>query len=366
MVSKTNRCLGIDIGSQNIRIARVSQDQAGYQIESLDESPLNFTPDNTDEAARPKTIAIQINDMLSRAKIRTRKAVFCIPGQSVFFRRIKLPKTTPDRLERIIKFEARQQIPFPLEKTTLTWQVFDQPDVNEVDVLLCAVKTDYLKAFKKLVFLTGLRPQAISASPLALYNFCQPCLMRMDPQNKKFYAYVNIGASCTEIAIPKPGPVQIIGFTRSVPLGGNGMDQAVKTILRLGDILRARLIRENDAVILSDEFYRAAGDLESINLNASRAATALADSIISELRRSLDFSISQPDGVGVDDIILTGGLSGQKYLAGYITEKLGISVTIVEPDYILQVKEKNLAPFAIATGLALQGLGCAPITIDFL
>jgi hypothetical protein len=105
-------------------------------------------------------------------------------------------------------------------------------------------------------------------------------------------------------------------------------------------------------------------------MEASAAVTGVADRMISELRRSLDFYISQPDGVAVDSIVLSGGLARMKYLASYIEEKLGVPVELAEaknpqlrmPD----APPDPFCPFASSVGLAAQGLGYAQNTIDFL
>src|SRR5258706_6505027 len=109
--------------------------------------------------------------MVKKAGIRTRNAVFWVRVQSVFVRRRKLPKASQQRMGQMIRFEARQQIPFPLDQTILQYQVFEEPGEAEADVLLVAVKRDYINHFMRMINRTGLRPLAVSVSSLALYNF---------------------------------------------------------------------------------------------------------------------------------------------------------------------------------------------------
>ena len=172
----------------------------------------------------------------------------------------------------------------------MEYQVFEEGDSNEVNVLLVAIKRDYITNFMKLVRRTGLRPVAISVSSLALYNFnelnnssrdltgqlakekaakakarlkeeaknkkgkkkneavpggeARPMPKRMCWRiwaSKKFKAYVNLGASLMDLAIPKPGVARMIGFTRSVPLAGNEMDRAIRDKLALSDLAQALL-----------------------------------------------------------------------------------------------------------------------------
>lgn len=425
-------CLGVDIGSHSIRVAQIEMGKAGPRVVSLLEEPLKTDPNPAlTESQRHQLIARQLQDMLKKGKVRTRNAVFCIPGQSVFVKRPpKLPKTTEERLDRIIRFEARQQIPFPLDKTIMEYQVFEEGDATEVSVLLAAIKRDFIMNFMKLIRRTGLNVLAISVSSLALYNFHELNSSSRDlllaaagkaakkeekPKDKKaapapkgglfglgkkkgapvadqaeaaaklamaddeapmdemgfeeMRAYVNLGAALMDLAIPKPGSARMIGFTRSVPLAGNEMDRAIRDKLGLEAIEQARAIKESETAILSTEF-EVEGDAEAINMDASEAATAVADRIIGELRRSLDYYISQPDGVAVDTLVISGGLARLPYLRSYIEEKMGLPVELAEPTHN-QIRMPDavpdpFCPFVVAMGLALQGIGLAQNTINFL
>jgi hypothetical protein len=186
---------------------------------------------------------------------------------------------------------------------------------------------------------------------------------------EEIQAYVNLGASLMDLAIPKPGAQRMIGFTRSVPLAGNEMDRAIRDRLSVESMDEARQIKETDAVVLATD-HEIDGDPDKTNMEASEAATTIADRIIAELRRSLEYYISQPDGVAVDSIVLSGGLSRMRFLTSYISEKMGVPVSVSEPK-AERIRLPDSAPdpiesFALAVGLALQGIGAAQNSINFL
>lgn len=426
MAVAIRNCLGVDIGTHSIRVAQMEMGKGGPRVVALLEERIK-TEAGHSEAQRNQAIAKQLQDLLKRGRVGTKNAVFCVPGQSVFVRRIKLPKTTEERMARIIRFEARQQIPFPLDKTIMEYQIFEEGDSSEVNVLLVAIKRDFILNFMKMVRRTGLKALAISVSSLALYNFnelngstrdllakpdkAKPAakekgakepkaakgglfgLLKKGDKNAKpqaaaavapleddelamedmgfeeIQAYVNVGASLMDLAIPKPGGARMIGFTRSVPLAGNEMDRAVRDKLGLDDLAQACRLKEQEAGVMSTEFEMEA-DAESLNMEASEAVTQVADRLISELRRSLDFYISQPDGVAVDSIVLSGGLAKLRYLASYIEEKMGLPVALAEPrNAQLRLPDPlpaDFSAFAVAMGLGLQGLQVAQNKINFL
>jgi Tfp pilus assembly PilM family ATPase len=428
MAARIRNCLGIDIGSQWVRIAHMEMGKSGPRVLALIEKELDQTA-GQNEAQRNQSISKQLQDLLKEHKIRTKQAVFSVPGQTVFVRQFPLPNASPDRLKKMVGFEARQRVPFPLDKTIMEYQVFEGSNPNEVSVLLVAIKKEFVLNFMRLIRRTGLTPLAISVSSIALYNYHEvsTSTRELAPVAKKkatkekgktakekkkgkgglfgrkkkgaegpeetedelpdglegldedapldemgfeeIQAYVNLGASLMDLAIPSPGPSRMIGFTRSVPLAGNEMDRAIRDKAGLEDIGQARAIKEREAVILATD-HEIDGDPDSVNMSASEAATAIADRIIGELRRSLDYYISQPDGVAVDNIVLSGGLARMRFLAGYISEKMGVPVSIAEPQgERLRMPDNapdSFAPFALAVGLALQGLEVAQNTINFL
>ncbi|MCE5228953.1 pilus assembly protein PilM [bacterium] len=419
MTAAVRNCVGVDIGSDWIRVANLEMTRQGPRVLDLLEERIELEPDLTEDK-RFIALAKQLQEMLKRAKVRTRNAIFCVPGQSVFVRRIRLPRAKPDQMNRMVRYEARQQIPFPLDKTIMEYQVFEEEGLKEVHVLLVAIKRDFINNFMKLIRRTGLKVLAISVSSIALYNFHEFNSLRhaaeaaaeaaaegngkaarkkglsfgslfkkkaaketatavaepgaeeavaTEAEPEQIQAFVNLGASLMDLAISKPGSAHMIGFVRSVPLAGNEMDRAIRDKLRIEKMEQARQIKEKEVSVLSTEFEMDE-DAPQVNIEASEAATSVADRIIGELRRSLDFYISQPDGVAVDSIVLSGGLVRLTHLVDYIEEKMGIPVVEAEPLHdklrMPDAMPEHFSGFAIAIGLALQGIGAGQNRVDFL
>ncbi|MCX7017209.1 MAG: type II secretion system protein GspL [Candidatus Sumerlaeota bacterium] len=447
------RCLGVDLGSSRIKVAEVVAEKAGLRLTRLLQADVDIPP-GTDEEERALRMTRSLRELLKAHKVTTKDAVFCVPGQSVIYRPVKLPKTSPERLQRIVEYEARQQIPFPLDQTHFEFQVFENPETpEEVEVLLVAIKREtvgsYLRTFRR----TGLRIASIGVSYLALFNyhkfdegFVRPDDKRKPakkpeteealdeakpgakPAKKKspfslnvslfgkkkpkeeeppaaedeppaeeeergegaepsegaedlfgaaglfeeIKAYVNLGATMMDLAIEKQGKGGGVGFCRAIPHAGNEMTRAIQKALALDSFREAEEIKRAATRVLSTSFELEEQPAE-VNQEASEAVTRLIDrSIVGELRRSLDFYISQPDGVAVDGIVLSGGQACLPHLARYIEEKIGIPVEVAKEvrnpavEVSEDVKKVDLSSGLVAIGLALQGVGAAAISVDFL
>jgi hypothetical protein len=163
------RCLGVDLGGRSVKIVEMVVEKKGVRIERMVSAPVPLDP-NALEAERTSTLLEAVRKLLKENKITTKQAVFCMPGQTVIVRPLRLPRAPGPRLHQIIHFEARQIIPFPLEKTLLQYQVFDSEDEREVEVLLVAMKKETNQEFMSSLRKMGLKAVGIGVSTLALYN----------------------------------------------------------------------------------------------------------------------------------------------------------------------------------------------------
>jgi Tfp pilus assembly PilM family ATPase len=379
-----------------------------------------------------------LRDLLRENKIGTRQAAFALPGHAVFVRRVRLPRTSEERLQRIIRFEARQQIPFPLEQTLLQYQVTSTEVPDEVEVLLVAIKRDIVDNYMHLIRRLGLRPIRLGVSSFALFNFhmfdagIKPEVFTLDelpaakvepvpvekpeakpaaekpakagflksflggkkkkpPQKaapakapapeestgrelvpvgppEEVKAFVNIGASTMDLAIGRTGGSRVLGFARSIPVAGNQLTRIIQERCGIESFAEAeRIKREQTQVTLGG----APPPADRYNEQACRAAMPVVDRMVSEIRRSLDFYISQPDGMAVDRLVISGGQVGLPNLASYVEERLGITVEIAREIHNGSCRS-NVGPgvettnFLVSIGLALHALGEGCITVDFL
>lgn len=436
------RCIGVDLGGQSVKMVEMAVDKGGLRIVRMLTAPVPVGPDAL-ETERANALVLTVRNMIKQNRITTKHAVFCMPGQTVFVRRLRLPKVPGPRLAQIVQFEARQVIPFPLEKTMMQYQVFDTGEPREVEVLLVAMKKETNDDFMRLIRRMGLRPVDISISTLALFNGQELRRLNVDewlaasrsggglmgllgkkagaegkakPKKKakkadkktgkgqlvvvaseeeaalveeelttgddlqigadtgfeEVRAYVNIGARATDMAICKGGGARNVGFTRTIPIGGDHVTLAILKQCGCETFTQAEEIKCHRTAVRSAQFEMEA-DPAAYDERACQAATTVCDRIIAELRRSIDYYISQPDGVAVDLVVLSGGGAHLAYLQGYIEERLSVTAEISKSlgQEKVKVPSQFMEPFdfssyKIAIGLASQGLGMSPIDVDFL
>ncbi|TWT38846.1 pilus assembly protein PilM [Blastopirellula retiformator] len=100
------------------------------------------------------------------------------PASELIGRFLKLPPVDPKKLEKTIHYEARNQIPFPLEELSTGYHVWDAPPKDE-DVPeepsreVAFIATRLLQLQERLAFLKrlGITPHIVQADPIALHNY---------------------------------------------------------------------------------------------------------------------------------------------------------------------------------------------------
>ncbi|MEI7635542.1 MAG: pilus assembly protein PilM [bacterium] len=445
-MQQIRKCLGVDIGGTSVKIAEVALEKNGARVTKLVSKDLGLLPGPMDKE-RINAILQAIRSLIKDNKISTKHTVFCLPGQTVFIRQLSgVPRTTEERLRNIIKYEARQLIPFALDNSVIEYQVFDYGDSAELKVLLAAVKKDIVADFMKVVAKTGLTPVMISVSSLALMNFHvfdatpyidadagreakaaahadKEAAGKAEAQSGKkkgfgfqmpklslafgkkktggeeeaeesaapgaageeepaeqvlaeepyeeVRAFVNAGAQTFDLVIARFGKHKMIGFPRSVPMAGNELTKSLHDKMGLGSFQEAEELKRSGTMVImpggEQEVNEKGGDLQ-----ASELATAWADHFVLDLRKSFDYYISQPDGMAVDTISLSGGQSHLPNLAAYVEDRLGIPTeTKNDTQNTALMTERSegaekFSSYLIAMGLALSGVGLGKVSIDFL
>jgi len=216
---KADRILTLDIGADGIRMAVVA-DPGSSCPRILDFGFAAF--DSSLSLPKEAITAMTLKQLLDAKKPGVRRTAISIEGQAVFSRLVKLPMVGKDQMKKTIRHEAVQNIPFPLEEVVWDAHVFD-PESPEPEVLLVAVKADWVDGLVHAVRANGLTIQQITVAPAALANaahfFCN---------TSESLLVVDSGAVSTNLVFVDGRRV----FFRSVPIPGNDADRRQQEIER--------------------------------------------------------------------------------------------------------------------------------------
>src|SRR5919106_3151273 len=156
----TNRILSLNLGSQAIGLGEFrAQPNGGLVLQGY---RLRETlTDGASEGMRYAQVASALREMLNELQIKTGDVNYAVAGQSVFARFVKLPSVDEEKIERIISFEAQQNVPFPIDEVVWDYQLVGGGAEEQIQVVLVAIKADLLEEMNSVVESTGLRTSIV-------------------------------------------------------------------------------------------------------------------------------------------------------------------------------------------------------------
>src|SRR5919108_5904729 len=176
-MAKSDAVWGIDIGQCALKALRCrphEKDDKRMVVEAFDyiEYPKILTQP---EANREELIREALQQFVSRNDVSGDSVAIAVPGQSGLARFIKLPPVERKKIPDIVKYEARQQIPFALEDVVWDYQPLvgaeEEGYALETEVGLFAMKRDQVARALRPLEEAGVAVDIIQLAPLAIYNF---------------------------------------------------------------------------------------------------------------------------------------------------------------------------------------------------
>src|SRR5947208_6522049 len=151
-----SRLITLNLGSQTIGLAEFRM-QAHGGLVLLDYRLREIPGDPAGEEMRRTQMAIALREMMDELHIKHGLVNYALAGQSVFARFVKLPAVEQEKIEKIISFEAQQNVPFPIDEVVWDYQVVGGGLDEQIQVILVAIKVDLLDEINTGVEDAGLR-----------------------------------------------------------------------------------------------------------------------------------------------------------------------------------------------------------------
>jgi type IV pilus assembly protein PilM len=353
--SATRAIWGVDIGEAALKALKLvpgeNPDQVVAEAFDFIEYPKILSqPDaDPDELVR-EALAI----FTDRNEVKGCKVAIAVPVQSGLIKFIIMAPVEKQRIPDVVESEAKQQIPFALDE--VVWAYHYQEigvggdEVNEeeftmAEVGLFAMKRDQINRAILPFTVAGIEVDIVQMSPIALYNFISFDQIK-GSGSKDSVVLLDIGADNTDLIITDGNRI----WQRNVPIGGNHFTRALTKELKL-TFAKAEHLKRNATK---------APDPRAI----FTAMRGVFDDFASEVDRSIGFYQSITRQAKIRKVIGLGNGFKLPGMQKYLQARLSVEVTRLEGfDQMVGDKVKsapifqdNLASFAVAYGLGIQGL----------
>jgi len=359
---------GIDIGKCGIKALRCRSapgDQGQLVAEAFDyvEYPMMLSQP---EADAEELLSTALQEFVGRNDLEGDRIAVSVPGQLGLAKFIKLPPVEAKKIPDIVKYEARQQIPFPLDQVTWDWQrlatgIEESGFVMDAEVAIFAMKREqFVKALAPLDA-AGVSVDIVQLTPIALANML--AFDRLPPADSIDHddpppsmVIVSIGVDSSDIVVTNGLRL----WQRSMPIGGSSFTKAIvgdfKLTFAKAEHLKRNAVRAEDPKAVF------------------RAMRPVFETFAGELQRSLNYFTGTDKRAKIGKVLLLGNAAKLRGLSDYVGQKLGLEVERLDKYQRLDGQAVVAAPafrenrlaFGTAYGLALQAADRASVATNLL
>ena len=342
----------IDVGQVALKALKIRNDNGQLQAESLEviEHSKILSEPNAD---RNEIIRSSLEQFLSRNDVSDSHLAISVPGQSSFTRFVKLPPVESKKIPDIVRFEAEQQIPFPINDVVWRWQTFHDPDSPDVEAGIFAMKRSDVA--RVLDHFTALQMQVdtVQMAPLALCNF-MIYDQQLSPEGATLLA--DVGADKTDLVVCDGPRI----WTRTVQIGGNNFTEALVKAFKL-------------TFSKAEKLKRAAATSKYARQIFQAMRPVFAD-LVQEIQRSIGYYTSLHRETRFHRLLGMGSGFRLPGLQKYLEQNLNIPVVRVDtfnklsigPGVNGPVFTENVLSMGVCYGLAVQAIEVGKVQTNLL
>ena len=352
--------IALNIGSQRISMGVFAPTKKGLVLKSY--GATSILADPATEAARIPQVQLAIKELAKSLKVGSQKAAYALSGQSVFVRFVKLPPLESENMGELVKFEAQQNVPFPIDEVVWDWEKLETDGI-EPEVVLVAIKADSLNDLNSVVAETGLGTQLVDCAPVALYN----AFRHSYPSVEESILLLDIGAKTSNLIYADGKKF----FTRSVTIGGSNLTSAIAKDYNVS------FAEAENSKLTSGLVTLGGGHAGQLDEGTATLGTVIRNALTrltAEVQRTNTLFRSQQGGNAPQKVLLAGGSANLPYLREFLEEKLNLPVEIFNPLQRISVGKgvdvdtlgSEAHQLGEIVGLGLRASGKAEISIDLV
>lgn len=348
----SNVSWGIEVGAGSIKAIKLESDGSGVRVVDyaiVPHAKVLSTPD-LDQA---DALRVALGALASQFDLSGATISVSVPGHAGFARFAKLPPVEPKKVPDIVKFEAVQQIPFPLEEVEWDFQTFVSPDSPDVEVGIFAITKDRIRERLDMLADVGIVPQIVTLGPVAAYNALAYDLSFTEQTTGTIL--LDIGTTSTDLVIAESGRVWI----RTFPIGGHQFTSALVEAFKVTYPKAEKVKREADTSKAARQIMQ--------------AMRPVFQDLVQDVQRSIGYYQSLHREAKLTRLIGLGSTFHLPGLRKFLKQQLQLDVYRMEEFKRVKVEgdraaafNENVMTFATAYGCALQGLGLNAINANLM
>ncbi|MCE0498873.1 MAG: type IV pilus assembly protein PilM [Methylacidiphilales bacterium] len=362
-MAAAQKVVTVDLGTSTLKFGEFGIGRGGtltllrYGIAELGLDP-------NKEEVRSKFITPTLAKLFKDHGVRAGEVLLSISGQSVFMRFVKLPAINTTQVEEVVAFEAKQNVPFPIDEVTWDYQMMPNRSAtagSDAEAVIVAIKKDVLEAEVDAVVKAGMKIKRVDVAPFALLN----AFRYSEPQTDDCSLIIDMGARSTNLVFVEKSSFWI----RNIPIAGNQISQNICNDLQ-EPFVAAETLKKGKGFVSLGGVYADPEDADAARI--SKIIRSTMTKLHIDINRSVAFYRTSLNGGPPKRVFLTGGSSQLPYLDLFIADKLSLPVAYFNPlrnvDLAPSLNREHLQQNNCCTaelvGLALRATGSCPAEIN--
>ena len=369
MAKKLQHVWGIEIGQSSLKALRCHLE--GDQIVTDTFDFVEYPKILSQPEAEPEALVSDaLEQFISRNDLKGAIRIgVSVPGQSGLAKFFKPPPVEVKKIADIVKYEAKQQIPFDLNDVIWDFQQMEGAQIEDGYALDSEVG---LFAMKKEAVFRALKPfrdkamdiDLVQLAPISLYNlisherFAESMANdEFDPEHPpKSTVILSIGTDSSDLIVTNGFRI----WQRSIPIGGNHFTRQLTKDLKLtfakAEHLKRNAMQADDPKLVF------------------QAMRPVFNDMVTEIQRSLSFFKSLNKKAEIDGMLVMGNTAKMPGLLQFLNKNLGMDVELFDKFPRLtgaevlgaQPFKENAPAFGVVYGLCLQLLNRGPMRTNLL
>lgn len=308
--------VGLDIGTSAVRAAAVQMQKGIPVLKRYGQVALTEGAVIGGEIVDPELVRDALITLWKSAKLPKKRVVVGVANQRIVVRRLDVPYMSEDELRESLAFRAAEYIPMAIDDAVLDFvplEEFATPEGEAMlSVLVIAAQKDMIDEVLGVVSGAGIKPMALDLQAFAMVRAAFGTQFDTLPGSQ---AMINIGAGVTQIVILRNGTAH---FLRIMPIGGSAFTKALASSAAVS-VDEAERMKRRIGVLPE-------GNADTATDRGQAALTREADTLIDEVRGSLDFYLSEAKDETIQRVLISGNGARLPHLANRLASKLDVPI----------------------------------------
>lgn len=324
--------VGLEMDAYEARFVELGGNRYSPKLMAFGRVPLPQGAMKDGTVVQPEVVGCALHKAWMEKKIKARDVILGVSNYDVLVRFATFPKAPADKQDNIIRYQAQDYLPVPLNSVVLDYIITGEVKGNDeggmVEALLVAAKKNMVEGFIKVLDEANLNPKDIDVCSLALMRLIPPSDLKIP------VAVVDLSNEMVNILILVDG---IPRLARLIPI-------SARNAVRAGSM--------------------AGGEVSpQVEFGEGGVREDWMDALENEIYTSIEYYHTQEGVAPVKKIFFSGCKSRSWGFMNHMKERFDVPVAVLEPSSGVQNASSvkydmgtEAQDYTICMSLALRGL----------